>query len=133
MLQPISTLFPYTTLFRSTYWPEVQRIVDKYGILFLADEVITGFGRLGTWFASQYYGTRPNIITFAKAATSGYLPLSGIIVDDAIGEVLMAHDDDFHHGYTFSGHPVCCAVALKNLEVMEREKLVPRVREYTGP
>jgi putrescine---pyruvate transaminase len=117
----------------STYWPEVQRIVDKYAILLLADEVITGFGRLGTWFASQHYGTRPNIITFAKAATSGYLPLSGIIVDDMIGDALMAHDDDFHHGYTFSGHPVCCAVALKNLEIMEREKLVPRVREYTGP
>ena len=117
----------------STYWPEVQRIVDKYGILLLADEVITGFGRLGTWFASQYYGIRPNIITFAKAVTSGYLPLSGIIVDDMIADALMAHDDDFHHGYTFSGHPVCCAVALKNLEIMEREKLVPRVREYTGP
>ena len=98
-----------------TYWPEVQRIVDKYGILLLADEVITGFGRLGTWFASQYYGIRPNLITFAKAATSGYIPLSGIIVDDKIAGALMAHDDDFHHGYTFSGHPVACAVALKNL------------------
>jgi len=117
----------------ASYWPEVQRIVDKYGILLLADEVITGFGRLGTWFASQYYGIRPNIITFAKAATSGYLPLSGIIVDDKIAEALMDHDDDFHHGYTFSGHPVCCAVALKNLEIIEREKLIPRVREYGAP
>jgi len=116
-----------------SYWPEVQRIVDKYGILLLADEVITGFGRLGTWFASQNYGIRPNLITFAKAATSGYIPLSGVIVDDKIVEVLMAHDDDFNHGYTFSGHPVACAVALKNLEIMEQEKLVPRVKEYTGP
>ena len=113
----------------ASYWPEVQRIVDKYGILLLADEVITGFGRLGTWFGSQYYGIRPNLITFAKAATSGYIPLSGVIVDDTIAGALMAHDDDFHHGYTFSGHPVACAVALKNLEIMERERLVPRVKE----
>jgi putrescine aminotransferase len=116
-----------------SYWPEVQRIVDKYGILFLADEVITGFGRLGTWFASQYYGIRPNLITFAKAVTSGYIPLSGIIVDDKIVDTLVAHDDDFHHGYTFSGHPVACAVALKNLEIMEQERLAPRVKEFTGP
>jgi putrescine aminotransferase len=116
-----------------TYWPEIQRIVDKYGILLLADEVITGFGRLGTWFASQYYGIRPNLITFAKAVTSGYIPLSGVIVDDEIVAALLAHDDDFHHGYTFSGHPVACAVALKNLEIMEAERLVLRVKEFTGP
>jgi putrescine---pyruvate transaminase len=116
-----------------SYWPEVQRIVDKYGILLLADEVITGFGRLGMWFASQYYGIRPNLITFAKAATSGYIPLSGVIVDDRIVDVLMAHADDFNHGYTFSGHPVACAVALKNLEIIEQEKLAPRVKEFTGP
>lgn len=117
----------------STYWPEVQRIIDKYGILFLADEVITGFGRVGTWFASDFYGLRPNLITFAKAATSGYIPLSGLLVDDKISEALMAKDDDFNHGYTFSGHPVACAVALKNIEVMERERLVPKVKETTGP
>lgn len=117
----------------STYWPEVQRIVDKYGILLLADEVITGFGRVGTWFASDFYGLRPNLITFAKAATSGYIPLSGLLVDDKISEALMAKDDDFNHGYTFSGHPVACAVALKNIEIMERERLVPKVKETTGP
>ena len=116
-----------------SYWPEVQRIVDKYGILFLADEVITGFGRLGTWFGSDYYGLKPNLITFAKAVTSGYLPLSGVLVDDKIVDALMNHDDDFNHGYTFSGHPVACAVALKNIEIMEREKLVPRVTEYGAP
>jgi putrescine---pyruvate transaminase len=115
------------------YWPEVQRIIDKYGILFLADEVITGFGRLGTWFASQHYGIRPDLITFAKAVTSGYIPLSGVIVGDKIADALMAHPDDFHHGYTFSGHPVACAVALKNLEIMEQDRLVPRVKEVTGP
>jgi putrescine---pyruvate transaminase len=117
----------------STYWPEVQRIVDKYGILLLADEVITGFGRVGTWFASDFYGIRPDLITFAKAATSGYIPLSGVLVGDKIVEALMAKDDDFNHGYTFSGHPVACAVALKNLEIMERERLVPKVKETTGP
>ena len=116
-----------------SYWPELQRIVDKYGILFLADEVITGFGRLGTWFASQHYGIKPDLITFAKAVTSGYIPLSGVIVGDKIADALMAHPDDFHHGYTFSGHPVACAVALKNLEIMEQERLVPRVKEVTGP
>jgi putrescine aminotransferase len=116
-----------------SYWPEVQKIVDKYGILLLADEVITGFGRLGTWFGSEHYKIRPNIITFAKAATSGYLPLSGVIVDDKIVEALMNHNDDFNHGYTFAGHPVACAVALKNLEIMENERLVPRVKEFTGP
>ena len=117
----------------STYWPEIQRIVDKYGILLLADEVITGFGRLGTWFASDYYGIKPNIITFAKAVTSGYLPLSGILVDDKIVEALLGHDDDFNHGYTFSGHPVACAVALKNLEIMQAENIVPRVADYAAP
>ena len=116
-----------------SYWPEVQRIVDKYGILLLADEVITGFGRLGTWFASQHYGIRPDFITFAKAVTSGYIPLSGVIVGDKIADALMAHPDDFHHGFTFSGHPVACAVARKNLEIMEQEKLVQRVKEFTGP
>ncbi len=117
----------------STYWPEVQKIIDKYGILFLADEVITGFGRLGTWFASEYYGIKPNLLTFAKAATSGYIPLSGLMIDDKIVEVLMNHNDDFNHGYTFSGHPVACAVALKNIEIMENEKLVEKVNTTTGP
>lgn len=116
-----------------TYWPEIQRIVDKYGILLLADEVITGFGRMGTWFGSDYYDIRPDIITFAKAATSGYMPLSGIFVHDKIVDALMAHNDDFNHGYTFSGHPVACAVALKNIEIMERERLVERVNEFAAP
>jgi putrescine---pyruvate transaminase len=116
-----------------TYWPEIQRIVDKYGILLMADEVITGFGRLGKWFGSDYYGTRPDLVTFAKAATSGYLPLSGVLVHDKIVDALMAHNDDFNHGYTYSGHPVAAAVGLKNIEIMEREGLVDRVNTFTGP
>lgn len=117
----------------STYWPAVQKIVDKYGILLLADEVITGFGRLGTWFASEHYGTRPDIVTFAKASTSGYIPLSGILVGPRVADAVAAHDDEFYHGYTYAGHPVACAVALKNIEIMEREGLVERVREFGGP
>src|SRR3990170_1708659 len=80
-----------------------------------------------------YEGFRPDLITFAKAATSGYIPLSGVIVDDKIVDALMAHDDDFNHGYTFSGHPVACAVALKNLEIMEQERLAPRGKEIGAP
>jgi putrescine---pyruvate transaminase len=116
-----------------TYWPAVQKIIDKYGILFLADEVICGFGRLGQWFGSQHYGIRPNLITFAKACTSGYLPLSGVIIDDDIAAALMAHEDDFNHGYTYSGHPVACAVALKNIEIIERERLCEKVNETLAP
>jgi putrescine aminotransferase len=117
----------------STYWPAVQKIIDKYGILFLADEVICGFGRLGQWFGSQHYGIRPNLITFAKACTSGYLPLSGVIIDDDIAAALMAHEDDFNHGYTYSGHPVACAVGLKNIEIIERERLCQKVNETLAP
>jgi putrescine aminotransferase len=117
----------------STYWPAVQKIVDKYGILFLHDEVITGFGRTGRWFATDYYGTRPDLITFAKAATSGYIPLSGLLVGDRVAKALAEHDDEFYHGYTYAGHPVACAVALKNIEIMERERLVEKVNEFTGP
>ena len=112
-----------------TYWPEIQRIVDKYGILLLADEVITGFGRMGTWFGSDYYDIRPDIITFAKAATSGYMPLSGIFVHDKIVDALMAHNDDFKHGYTFSGPPVACAVALKNIESASMNSQRPHSRK----
>lgn len=116
-----------------SYWPEVQRIVDKYGVLLLADEVITAFGRLGNWFAAQHYGIRPHLITFAKAVTSGYIPLSGVLVHDRIATELAAHDDDFHHGYTYSGHPVACAVAIANLDIIDSEGLIERVATQTGP
>jgi putrescine---pyruvate transaminase len=113
-----------------TYWPEVQRIINKYGILFLADEVICGFGRLGQWFGSQHYNIKPDIITFAKACTSGYIPLSGNIISQEITDTLVAHNDDFNHGYTYSGHPVSCAVGLKNIEILESEKLLEQVRDF---
>jgi putrescine---pyruvate transaminase len=117
----------------ATYWPAVQKIIDKYGILFLADEVICAFGRIGQWFGSQHYGIRPDLITFAKASTSGYIPLSGVIIHDKIAAALMAHEDDFNHGYTYSGHPVACAVGLKNIEIIEREGLRERVNDTLAP
>lgn len=114
-----------------SYWPEVQRIVDKYGILLIADEVITGFGRLGHWFGSQSYGIRPHIMTVAKGLSSGYQPIGGSIVCDEVAQVVA--QDEFNHGYTYSGHPVAAAVALENLRILAEERIVDRVRETTAP
>ncbi len=116
-----------------TYWPEIQRIVDKYGILLIADEVICAFGRLGHWFAYEKFGIRPDLVTFAKGVTSGYVPLGGVMVNQKVARVLIDKGGEFNHGYTYSGHPVACAVALANIELMEREQLPQRVRTETGP
>ena len=116
----------------STYWPEIQRIVDKYGILLIADEVITGFGRTGNWFGSQTFNIKPHIMTIAKGLSSGYQPIGGSVVCDEVAEVLGANGD-FNHGYTYSGHPVAAAVALKNLEIMQDEKIVEHVRDVAHP
>ena len=116
-----------------TYWPEIQRIVDKYGILLISDEVICAFGRLGTWFGYEKFGYKPDLVTFAKAVTSGYVPLGGVLVGDRVAKVLIEKGGEFNHGYTYSGHPVACAVALANLEIMEREQLPQRVRNDLGP
>lgn len=117
----------------ATYWPEIQRIVDRHGILLISDEVICAFGRLGHWFAYEKFGYRPDLVTFAKGVTSGYVPLGGVMVGDRVARVLIEKGGEFNHGYTYSGHPVACAVALANLDVMAREKLPQRVREDTGP
>ena len=114
-----------------SYWPEIQRIVDKYGILLIADEVITGFGRLGHWFGSQSYGIRPHIMTIAKGLSSGYQPIGGSIVCDEIAHTIA--QDEFNHGYTYSGHPVAAAVALENLRILQEEGIIERVREETAP
>jgi putrescine aminotransferase len=116
-----------------TYWPEIQRIVDKYGILLVSDEVICAFGRLGHWFAYEKFGYKPDLITFAKAVTSGYIPLGGVMVGDRVARVLIEQGGEFNHGYTYSGHPVACAVALANIELMERENLPGRVKDDIGP
>ncbi len=117
----------------ASYWPEIQKICDKYGILLVADEVICGFGRLGSWFGSQRMGIQPDLIAFAKGVTSGYIPLGGVLVGDRVADVLTAKGGDFNHGFTYSGHPVACAAALENLKIMEDEGLVERVRDDTGP
>ena len=114
-----------------TYWPEIQRIVDKYGILLIADEVICGFGRTGNWFGSQTMGIRPHIMTIAKGLSSGYQPIGGSIVCDEVAEVIGGVE--FNHGYTYSGHPVACAVALENLRILDEEGVIDRVREETAP
>jgi putrescine aminotransferase len=117
----------------ATYWPEIQRIVDKYGILLISDEVICAFGRLGHWFAYEKFGMKPDLVTFAKGVTSGYIPLGGVMVGNRVAKVLIEQGGEFNHGYTYSGHPVACAVALANLELMEREQLPQRVRDDIGP
>lgn len=110
------------------YFKGVRALCDKYGLLMIADEVITGFGRLGTWFGSQHYGFQPDMIVFAKGIASAYVPLGGIIASDEIIEtVLDGPVGMFNHALTYSGHPVACAAALKNLEIMEREKVVENV------
>jgi len=116
-----------------TYWPEIQRICDERGILLVADEVITGFGRLGEWFGSQHYGIEPDLIIFAKAVNGGYLPLGGVLVGERVAEALVEGGGEFHHGFTHSGNPVACAVAIAALDVMRREGIVQRVREEITP
>jgi putrescine aminotransferase len=115
------------------YWKRVEAICRKYGILLVSDEVICGFGRLGEWFGFQKFGITPDIVSMAKGLSSGYLPISATAVSSPIVETMRTVDDDFVHGYTYSGHPVAAAVALRNLEIIEREKLVDRVRSDVGP
>ena len=116
-----------------SYWPEIQRIVDRYGILLASDEVICGFGRTGSWFGCEHYGTRPDFLTLAKAITSGYQPLGALMVADRVAEVLVEKGGELAHGFTYSGHPVACAVALENLRLMREERVVERVREDLAP
>jgi putrescine aminotransferase len=114
-----------------SYWPEIQRICDKYEILLIADEVITGFGRTGNWFGSQTVGIRPHIMTVAKGLSSGYQPIGGSIVCDEVAAVIGACE--FNHGYTYHGHPVAAAVALKNLQIMQEEDILGHVRTTAAP
>ncbi|WP_037315272.1 aspartate aminotransferase family protein [Ruegeria halocynthiae] len=114
-----------------TYWPEIQRICDKYEILLIADEVICGFGRTGNWFGSQTVGITPHIMTIAKGLSSGYAPIGGSIVCDEVAEVISKAE--FNHGYTYSGHPVAAAVALENLRILEEENILDHVRDVAAP
>ncbi|MFC0253826.1 aspartate aminotransferase family protein [Massilia consociata] len=117
----------------STYWPEVQRICDKYDILLVSDEVICGFGRLGTWFGCELMGFTPDLIAFAKGVTSGYVPLGGVLVGGRVAHQLIEKGGDFNHGFTYSGHPSACAAALENIRILQAERLVERVALETGP
>ncbi|MFM7027908.1 MAG: aspartate aminotransferase family protein [Chakrabartia sp.] len=116
----------------ANYWPEVERICRKYGILLVCDEVICGFGRTGNWWGHQTVGVTPDLMPMAKGLSSGYMPISATAVSKEIVDVLKT-GGDFVHGFTYSGHPVAAAVALKNIEIMEREKLIERTRDDTGP
>lgn len=114
------------------YWPRVAEIVARHGVLLVVDEVICGFGRLGRWFGHQHYGIRPDIISMAKGLSSGYLPISATAVTAEVADVLR-HGGEFAHGYTYSGHPVAAAVALANIDIIEREGLPERVATDIGP
>lgn len=113
------------------YWAEIQRICKKYDILLIVDEVITGFGRTGNWFGSQTLDLTPDIMTVAKGLSSGYAPIGASIVSDKVAEVLSG--TEFNHGYTYSGHPVACAVALENLRILEEDGVVEHVRDVAAP
>jgi len=117
----------------ATYWPEIQRICDRHGILLVSDEVITGFGRTGRWFGCETMGSTPDLMTFAKGVTSGYLPLGGVMVGERVARVLIERGGEFNHGYTYSGHPVACAVALANIRLLQELDLVARVHDDVGP
>ena len=116
----------------ANYWPQVEAICRKYGILLICDEVICGFGRTGNMWGHETVGVKPDIIAMAKGLSSGYLPISAVAVSAEIVKV-MKTGGDFVHGFTYSGHPVAAAVALRNIEIIEREGLVERTRSETGP
>ncbi|AGA88754.1 aspartate aminotransferase family protein [Stutzerimonas stutzeri] len=115
-----------------TYWPRIKEILARYDILFIADEVICGFGRTGEWFGSDYYGLEPDLMPIAKGLTSGYIPMGGVIVRDEVVQTLN-EGGEFYHGFTYSGHPVAAAVALENIRILREEKIVERVKTKTAP
>jgi len=115
-----------------TYWPEVERICREHEVLLIADEVICGFGRTGEWFGCQTFGFTPDIMTMAKGITSGYLPLSAVMVSEAICQVLEEKGGEFAHGYTYSGHPTTCAAAIENLRLLE-DGIIDRCRGEIAP
>lgn len=116
-----------------TYWPEIARICKARNILLVSDEVICGFGRLGSWFGYEHFGYQPDLAPIAKGLSSGYLPIGGVLVSDRVADVLINEAGDFNHGFTYSGHPVAAAAALENLRIIEDEGLVERVRDDIGP
>ena len=115
-----------------SYWPRIREILARHEILFIADEVICGFGRTGEWFGSDYYGLEPDLMPIAKGLTSGYIPMGGVIVRDHVVQALN-EGGEFYHGFTYSGHPVAAAVALENIRILREEKIIERVKTRTAP
>jgi len=116
------------------YFAEIQRVCKKHDVLLVLDEVICGFGRTGTWFGSESLGIEQvDLMCLAKGITSGYVPLSAVMVSDRIADTLVEKGGEFFHGFTYSGHPVCCAIALENIRILEEEGIVQQVGESTGP
>jgi putrescine aminotransferase len=111
------------------YFPLLRQVCNKYGLLLIADEVITGFGRTGRWFAMEHWNVQADLMVFAKGVTSGYLPLSGVMLTRAVHDTLKTAKGPFQHGFTYSGHPTACAVGLRNLQILEDEHLVERAAE----
>jgi len=111
------------------YFPLLRQVCDRHGLLLIADEVITGFGRTGRWFALQHWNVQPDLMIFAKGVTSGYLPLSGVMLTRSVHDTLKSVKGPFAHGFTYSGHPTACAVALRNVQILEDEHLVDRAAE----
>lgn len=109
------------------YWPRVQAVLKRHGILLILDEVVTAYGRIGEWFAAQHYNLEPDIIVTAKGISSGYIPLGANLISDEVADAL-ASDGGFAHGYTYNGHPTACAVAIANLDIIERENLLDSAR-----
>ncbi len=116
-----------------SYWPEIERICRQYDVLLVADEVICGFGRTGQWFGCQQFGFQPDVMTLAKGITSGYLPLGAAMFNDRVAGVLKEQGGELAHGCTYSGHPVCAAVALENLRILREERIVEHAREDIAP
>ena len=116
-----------------SYWPEIQRICKKYGILLVADEVICGFGRLGEWFGSEHFDIEADLMPIAKGLSSGYLPIGGLMVGDRVTETVINKGSDFNHGFTYSGHPAACAVALENIRILKDEKIIEKVKNELSP
>ncbi|MHC8508890.1 MAG: aspartate aminotransferase family protein [Rhodospirillales bacterium] len=116
-----------------TYWPVVQEICAKYDVLLAADEVICGFGRTGEWFGSDTFNIKADLMPIAKGLSSGYAPISALMVSDRIAERAYGRGGEFTHGFTYSGHPVSCAIALANIEVIKKERMVERCGEDIGP
>jgi putrescine aminotransferase len=116
-----------------SYWPEIKRICDERDILLIMDEVICGFGRTGNWFGCETYGLEPDLMTFAKAITNGYMPLGGVMVSDKIADVLLSSGGEFAHGLTYSGHPVACAAGLATLQVLRDGNIIDKSATELAP